>query len=80
MLFFNKKSNGKEIELKVDGMMCTHCELAVKQVLQKVDGVKKAKVSHFKKKALITLEEGKDVPIDKLIQAVKTTGYDASEV
>lgn len=35
MLFFNKKSKGKEIELKVDGMMCTHCELAVKQALQK---------------------------------------------
>ncbi|WP_027624057.1 cation transporter [Clostridium lundense] len=79
-MFFNKKSNGKEIELKVYGMMCTHCELAVKQVLQKVDGVKKAKVSHFKKRALITLEEGRDVSIDELIQAVKTTGYDASEV
>lgn len=79
-MFFNKKSKGKEVELKVEGMMCNHCELAVKQALQKVDGVEKAKVSHFKKRAFITLEECKDVSIDELIQAVKITGYDAVEV
>ncbi|MCS4456005.1 cation transporter [Clostridium botulinum] len=40
-MFFSKKSSGKEIELKVEGMMCNHCEIAVKEALQKVDGVKK---------------------------------------
>ncbi|HCL4437505.1 heavy-metal-binding protein [Clostridium botulinum] len=79
-MFFNKKSTGKEIELKVEGMMCNHCEIAVKEALQKVDGVKKVKVSHFKKRAFITLEEGKDVEVFELIRAVKSTGYDASEI
>ncbi|WP_251861464.1 cation transporter [Clostridium sp. Marseille-Q2269] len=80
MLFFNKKSKGKEIELKVEGMRCAHCELTVKQALEKVEGVRKAKASHFKKKAFVILEEGKDVPIFELIHAVKKTGYDASQI
>lgn len=54
--------------------------LQLNKLFKKVDGVKKAKVSHFKKRAFITLEEGKDVPIFELIHAVKTTGYDACEV
>ncbi|ENK1243846.1 cation transporter [Clostridium sporogenes] len=78
-MFFNRKTAGKEIELKVEGMMCNHCEIAVKEAIQKVDGVKKVKVSHLKKKAVITLKEGKDVEVSDLIKAVKTTGYDAFE-
>ncbi|MGO5064113.1 MULTISPECIES: heavy-metal-associated domain-containing protein [unclassified Clostridium] len=78
-MFFNRKTAGKEIELKVEGMMCNHCEIAVKEAIQKVDGVKKVKVSHLKKKAIITLKEGKAVEVSDLIKAVKATGYDAFE-
>ncbi len=45
--FLIKKSTEKEIELKVEGMMCNHCEIAVKEALQKVDGVKKSKGEPF---------------------------------
>ncbi len=62
-MFLIKNLQEKKIELKVEGMMCNHCEIAVKEALQKVDGVKKVKVSHFKKRAFITLEEGKDVEV-----------------
>ena len=32
--------------MKIEGMMCTHCEATVKKALESLDGVTEAKVSH----------------------------------
>lgn len=71
MLFGKKKEN--EIELKIEGMMCPHCEARVKNALLAVDGVADAAVSHKKGNAVVTLS--KEVPLEALTEAVKAQGY-----
>jgi copper chaperone CopZ len=62
-----------EIELKVKGMSCAHCEMRVKKALEKVDGVKKVNVDHKKGRAWVTLDEGSELDSQKLVEAVNAT-------
>ena len=71
-------TNKKEIELKVTGMTCGHCEMTVKKALEGINGVKKAKVNRNKNNALITFNDNIEVDIDELIKAVENSGYEAS--
>lgn len=72
------KTNKKEIELNVSGMTCGHCEMTVKNTLEKIDGVKKAKVNRKKNSAIVTLDNSTTVDISELLNAVANTGYEAS--
>lgn len=70
--------NEKEIdnmtkEIKIEGMMCGHCEATVKKVLEAIDGVESATASHEENKAVVTLS--KDVPDAVLDKAVIDAGY-----
>ncbi len=62
-----------EKTLKIDGMMCPHCEARVKKALEEIDGVESVVASHEKKTAVITLS--KDVADDVLVNAVTEQGY-----
>lgn len=59
--------------IKIDGMMCPHCEAAVKKALEAIDGVTLATASHTEKQA--TVELSKDVDTAVLEQAVVDAGY-----
>ena len=59
--------------LKIEGMMCAHCEAHTKKALEAVDGVTLAEVSHTKGTAVVTL--AKDVSNAALQQAVEEAGY-----
>ena len=59
--------------LKIEGMMCSHCEMHTKKALEALDGVAKAEVSHENGTAVVTLE--KEVSDDTLKQAVTDQGY-----
>lgn len=59
--------------LKVEGMMCGHCEARVKKSLEEIDGVVSAEVSHEKGTAVVTLS--KEVPAEILKKAVEDAGY-----
>ena len=59
--------------LKVEGMMCSHCEGRVKKVLEAVDGVTEVVVSHEKGTAVVTLS--KEVASDLLKKAVEDADY-----
>lgn len=59
--------------IKIDGMMCPHCESAVKKALEAIDGVTSATASHTEKQA--TVELSKDVDTAVLEQAVVDAGY-----
>lgn len=63
--------------LKIDGMMCPHCEARVQKTLEAVDGVLQAQASHEKKTAVVTLE--KDVPFETLKKAVEEQGYSVTQ-
>lgn len=50
-----ERSTSMEMTVKIDGMMCPHCEAAVKKALEELPFVEKAEPSHEAKKAVITL-------------------------
>ena len=59
--------------LKVEGMMCPHCEARVKKALEAIDGVTEAVASHQAGTAVVTLS--KDVSNDALKAAVEAQDY-----
>ena len=67
-----------EKTLKIEGMMCEHCEMHTKKALEALDGVTNAMVSHQAGTAVVTLE--KSVSDDVLIQAVTNQGYKVTEI
>ena len=74
------KKNHKEKEnktmtktMKIEGMMCGHCEARVKKTLEAVAGVSEAVVSHETGTAVVTLSE--DVSDDVLKKAVEDQDY-----
>ncbi|MDD6201925.1 MAG: heavy metal translocating P-type ATPase [Lachnospiraceae bacterium] len=74
----NEKKNQKENHemektLKIEGMMCGHCEAHVKKALEAIPEVTEAVVSHEKGSAVITLS--KEVPDEMLKKAVEEEGY-----
>lgn len=42
--------------LTIEGMMCPHCEAAVKKALEEIDGVQSAEVSHVAGTAVVSLD------------------------
>ena len=46
--------------LKIEGMMCGHCEMTVKKALEKLEGVSSAEVSHEKGEAVVRLDADVD--------------------
>lgn len=63
--------------LKIEGMMCGHCEMHTKKALEALDGVTKAEVNHKTGTAVVTLN--KDVSDDVLKQAVAEQGYEVTD-
>ena len=59
--------------MKIEGMMCGHCEARVKKVLEALDGVETAEVSHEKGTAVVTLSSA--VEDDVLKKAVEEQDY-----
>lgn len=64
---------GMEKTMKIEGMMCGHCEARVKKCLEELEGVSEAKVSHADGTAVVTLSA--EVSDDVLKQAVEAQGY-----
>ena len=67
------EENSMEKTLKIEGMMCGHCEMHVKNALEAIDGVDSALVSHENGTAIVILS--KEVSFDTLKQAVVDQGY-----
>ncbi len=68
-----KEKQSMEKVLKIEGMMCTHCEAHVKKALEALQGVCSAVASHEKGTAVITLET--EVSDELLIKTVEAEGY-----
>ena len=68
----NKEENNM-VTIKVEGMMCPHCEAAVNKALEAIDGVESASASHEKGEVVVTLS--KDVDIAVLESAITDAGY-----
>ena len=64
--------------LKVEGMMCGHCEAAVKKALEAVEGVESAVVSHTAGTAVVTTDGS--VTDETLKTAVEAKDYTVTEI
>ena len=66
---FPKEETTMKETVKIEGMMCGHCEAAVKKALEALAGVEKADVSHEKGTAVLTLSgEVSDAAIKKAVE------------
>lgn len=68
-----KENHTMEITLKIEGMMCPHCEATVKKALEDLDQVKSAEVSHKEGTAKVALKE--KISEDILKKTVEDKGY-----
>ena len=59
--------------MKINGMMCRHCEARVKKVLEALPQVEEAVVSHEEGTAIVTLTE--EVADDILRKTVEDQDY-----
>ena len=75
-----RKQEEKTMEktMKIEGMMCGHCEATVKKALEALDGVDHADVSHEQDQAVVTLKE--DVADDVLKKAVEDKDYNVVSI
>ncbi len=64
--------------MKIEGMMCTHCEARVKKALEKLPQVDEAVVSHTEGTAVLALNA--DVDDDTLRQAVEEQDYTVTDI
>ena len=64
--------------MKIEGMMCGHCEAAVKKALEAVAGVEAAEVSHEAGTAVVTLNA--EVADEVLKKAVEDKDYKVTEI
>ena len=62
-----------EVTMKIEGMMCGHCEAAVKKALEAIPTVVSAEVSHEKGTAVVKLSG--ETPKDILKKAVEDKDY-----
>lgn len=64
--------------MKIEGMMCGHCEAAVKKALEALEGVETAEVSHEKGTAVVTMSG--DVSDEMLKKTVEDKDYQVTAI
>ena len=69
-----KEKENMEVTLKINGMMCQHCVMHVKKVLETVDGVQSVEVSLEKNEANVSLT--KEVSRDVFKKVIEDAGYE----
>lgn len=73
-----KETGTMEKTIEIKGMMCGHCEAAVKKALEALPEVAQAEVSHEKGTAVVTLQA--EVADDVLKKAVEEKDYEVISV
>ena len=68
-----KEVKAMEKTMKIEGMMCPHCEARVKKVLEEIEGVSEAIVSHTSGTAVVTMTA--PVADDVLTKVITDNGY-----
>lgn len=74
----SKEKNTMKKTIKIEGMMCGHCEATVKKALEAIPSVESADVSHEKGTAVVMLSE--DTPDETLKKAVEDKDYTVTSI
>jgi len=73
-----REEDSMQKTIKIEGMMCPHCEAAVRNALEALEGVTEAAVSHEAGTAVVTLSS--DVANDVLKEAVEAKDYKVLDI
>lgn len=65
-----------ESKIKVEGMSCGHCQMAVTKAITQLDGVSSAEVDLDNGEAKVSYDENK-TNVDSIKKAVNDAGYKA---
>ena len=68
-----KEEVNMTVTMKIQGMMCPHCEARVRDTLSAIDGVISADVSHSEDRATLVIEDSLSTEV--LTSAVEGAGY-----
>ncbi|MDO4623387.1 MAG: heavy metal translocating P-type ATPase [Eubacteriales bacterium] len=69
-----KENNNMEKTIKIEGMMCQHCEARVKKALEALEGIDSAVTSHTANNAVVTVNDKFDAAAVE--KAVVDAGYE----
>ncbi|MCR5177180.1 MAG: heavy metal translocating P-type ATPase [Anaerovibrio sp.] len=72
--FNYKEENVMQVELKINGMMCAHCQKNVERVLGAMDGVESVNVNLEAGTALVNCTE--TIPMDSFAKIISDAGYE----
>ncbi len=75
---FQKEETTMTKTMKIEGMMCGHCEATVRKTLEAIAGVEAAEVSHEAGTAVVTLTA--EVANDVLKKAVEDKDYKVTDI
>lgn len=75
-----KEEKKMERTMKVEGMMCGHCEAHVKKALEALEGVTGAVASYEKGTVQVSLAPDASVTEEELKKAVEAEGYQVKEI
>ena len=64
----------KEINLKVEGMMCTGCENRIQHAVKNMNGIKSVKADHTTGTVKIEAEDG--IEESKIKEKIENIGFD----
>ncbi len=70
----NKEKENNEMKIKVNGMMCAHCEAHVKKALEAIDGIESAVASH--EENMVTITNSKEIDENLIKAAIIEAGYE----
>ena len=73
-----KEEETMEKTIRIEGMMCPHCEARVKKILEETDGVDSAVVSHTEGTAVVTLSSS--VSNEVFTKLITDNGYEVTEI
>ena len=62
------------MKIKVNGMMCGHCEAHVKKALEAIEGIDSVIASH--EENMVTISNSKDIDEAVIKAAVEEAGYE----
>lgn len=74
----NNKENKNMKKIKINGMNCNHCKMAVEKALNGIDGVESAEVSLENKEAIVTLN--KEISNETFKSVIEEAGFEFVEV
>jgi len=63
--------------LRVEGMACSHCEIAVQDAVRKLPGIGKVKANRRRKEAAVSYDASA-VSVKQIEEAINATGYRAT--